>query len=90
MVTSPLKMRSARNLQLWSGSGDAHVFQDGLKIDAMSKRKRDVDLKNRYSIVCLLSVVDIDKTAWTAAHSVTLKTWHVSSCKAWKTNAFYF
>ena len=81
MVTSPLKMRSARNLQHWSASGDEHIFQDGLKIDAMSERKRDVDLKDSYSIGCLLSVVDLDKTAWTAEHSVTRKTWQVNSAR---------
>ncbi|SCX93251.1 Z1 domain-containing protein [Nitrosospira sp. Nsp13] len=62
-----------------SGSGDKHVFRGGLKIDAMSKRKRDEDLKDRYSIGRLLSpkdeAVDFDAAAWKAAMLMTTRAW---------------
>lgn len=62
-----------------AGTGGGHTFQDGLRIDAMSKRKRDEEIKDRYSIGRLLSprdeAIDLDFDAWSAAMEMTLRSW---------------
>ncbi len=64
---------------LGGGTGGSHVFHGGLKIGAMSRRKRDEGVKDRYSIGRLLSprdeAIDLGKDAWKAAMDMTLRGW---------------
>ena len=64
---------------LGGGDGGGHVFQSGLKIEAMSIRKRDLEIQDRYSIGRLVSprdeAIDLNGPAWKAAMDKTLSAW---------------
>ena len=61
------------------GTGRPHTFADGLRVDGMLKRKRDEEIKDRYSIGRLLSprdeAIDLDEPAWMKAMEMTLRSW---------------
>ena len=84
-------MAAAGELTSWTvallggGSGVAHTFASGIKIDAMTKRSADTEIDDRYSIGRLLSprdeAIDLDDAAWQAALQRTRKAWNPDAAR---------
>ncbi len=70
---------------LGGGSGKDHTFPGGLKIEAMTKRSADIDIKDRYAIGRLLSprdeAIDFDDAAWKAALARTQRAWNPDAAR---------